>query len=268
MDNILNRQIKGLIEEYPHVGRILDEYGIGCVPCSVGTCLLKDIVDIHNLTPDAEQKMMTRIGHVVDPNRDVRIPLREKRVAPTKQKYSPPVHKLVEEHAWILRWATLIPMVTERADVATEEGRAMILAGVDFIRSYADQYHHAKEEEILFKYFDPNVDIVKVMLADHETARGHVRAIVEGVERRDAAAVREHLLAYGELLKEHIKKEDEILYPWMDRQLSDTEVGRMFAQFHEVDEQFGEKPRQQKRFIQDLETRWEAMTEEVMEGAR
>lgn len=253
MEHILNRQIKGLIDDYPQVGPILDQYGIGCVPCSVGTCLLKDIVDIHNLDPETEQKMMTRIARIVFPDREVRIPPREKKTVTTKQAYSPPVRKLVEEHTWIKRWAALIPSVTERADVSADAGRALVLAGVDFIRSYADKYHHAKEEEILFKYFDPDLDIVKVMLADHETARAHVRAIVEGVEGRDNAAVREHLLAYGELLKEHIKKEDEILYPWMDRQLTDSQIGRLFSQFREADERFGDEPREMENWIETLE---------------
>lgn len=253
MDNMLNRQIKGLIDEYPEIGRILDEYGIGCVPCSVGTCLLKDIVDIHNLAPEAEQEMMTRVARVVHPDREIRIPLREKKAAPANPTYSPPIRKLVDEHTWIKRWAALIPAAVDRADIATDDGRALILDGVDFIRSYADKYHHAKEEDILFKYFDPETDIVQVMLADHETARAHVRAVVEGVERRDAAAVKEHLLAYADLLNEHIKKEDEILYPWMDRQLSDPQVGELFSKFAEVDRHFGEQPRKQERFILELE---------------
>jgi hemerythrin-like domain-containing protein len=253
VDNMLNRPIKGLIADYPQVGPILDEYGIGCVPCSVGTCLLKDIVGIHNLAPEAEQKMMTRIARVIYPDQDVRIPLREKKTASANPKLSPPIRKLVEEHKWIKRWAALIPVVAERADVETENGRAIVLAGVEFIRSYADKYHHAKEEDILFKYFDPDLDIVQVMLADHETARAHVRAVVEGVERRDVATVREHLLAYAELLNEHIKKEDDVLYPWMDRQLSDTQVGELFAQFARVDEAFGETPRRQEKWIERME---------------
>lgn len=51
MENILNKEIKGIIDTYPEVGKILEEYGIGCAPCSVGSCLMKDIVGIHNLDP-------------------------------------------------------------------------------------------------------------------------------------------------------------------------------------------------------------------------
>ena len=37
------------------------------------------------------------------------------------------------------------------------------LDAVDFIRSYADRFHHAKEEELLFACFDEELDILKAM---------------------------------------------------------------------------------------------------------
>ena len=52
MEAYLNKGIKEVIDEFPEVEKILDEYGIGCGPCSVGTCLLKDIVEIHDLPSD------------------------------------------------------------------------------------------------------------------------------------------------------------------------------------------------------------------------
>ena len=46
MQEYLNKGIKEVIKQFPPVADILNEYDIGCVPCSVGTCLLKDIVQI------------------------------------------------------------------------------------------------------------------------------------------------------------------------------------------------------------------------------
>ena len=37
-----NKGIKDIIGEFPKVADILEEYGIGCGPCTVGICLLKD----------------------------------------------------------------------------------------------------------------------------------------------------------------------------------------------------------------------------------
>jgi hemerythrin-like domain-containing protein len=161
--------------------------------------------------------------------------------------------KLVDEHVLIKRWVALIPEVVKILDVESEEGRQLILNGVDFIRSYADKYHHAKEEEILFEYFDKNLDILQVIYEDHRQARRHVQAILEALGRRDRESIGEHLSAYGELLAEHIKKEDEILYPWMERNLSMTQIGELFSRFNKADQQAGDSPEKYEEFINTVE---------------
>jgi len=217
MKKYLNMGIKEIISGFPKVADILNEYHIGCVPCSVGSCLLKDVVEIHNLPKEQEVEMMYKIEKTIYPDRNVKMPVIEKAVVkPREIKYSPPMRRLVDEHVLIKRWIALIPKVIDDMEI--------VLKGIDFIKNYADKFHHTKEEEILFKYFDENLDILKTMHEDHETGRAHVRAIVEAVERRDKNTIAEHLNGYKDLLTEHIKKEDEILYPWMDRNLSMRQI--------------------------------------------
>lgn len=257
MEKYLNAGIKDIIKQFPEVDKILSEYNIGCAPCNVGSCLLKDIVEIHNLAPETEKELLTKIAKVIYPGKTVNIPIRKAyKVLSAVPKSSPPIKKLMDEHTLIKRWAALIPLVAESIDLNADEGKDIIMKGVDFIRNFADKYHHAKEENILFKQFDENLDIIKTMHADHEDARAHVRAIVEGVEEKNKEKVVEHLTAYAELLTEHIKKEDEILYPWMDREFSDKQVGLLFAQFSEVDEQFGDAPKKYEEFICRLEKKF------------
>ncbi len=243
MEQYLKTPIKEVITKFPKAGKILEEYEIGCVPCSVGSCLLKDVVEIHHLPEEEEQGLMARIAEEIYPGREIMVP-RVKRKGKDKSrelKYSPPMKKLVEEHVLIKRWIVLIPQVLEALDVESAEDRQLILEGVNFIRSYADRFHHAKEEDILFKYFDEHSDILKTMLEDHVKGRGHAMAISEALEKKEREGIVEHLMAYRELLTEHIKKEDEILYPWMDRSLSVTQVGELFSRFIGVDEATDQK---------------------------
>ena len=259
MEKYLNKGIKELILEFPGVAGILNEYNIGCVPCSVGSCLLKDIVQTHNLSPLDEEEMMFKIAEVIYPGRKIKIPEIERKVQPKSKeiKYSPPIKKLVDEHDLIKKWLALIPAVIEKLDIETEEGRYIMLEGVSFIRLYADGFHHAKEEDILFKYFDNNLDIIKAMYEDHTTARGHVRTIVESLEIKDKTTIIEHLNGYKELLTEHIKKEDEILYPWMDRELSIQQIGELFAKFNEAEEKTGKDMVENcKRFVTEAEQKY------------
>jgi len=266
LEDYLNKGIKDVISKFPGVADILDQYNIGCVPCTVGTCLLKDIVAIHNLSEEDEQKLMAGIAAVIEPGRTaVKPPVKIKRqTKPEAIRYSPPLKRLVDEHVLIKKLVGLIPKVIENLQVESEEGRQLILQTVDFIRSYADKYHHAKEEEILFRYFDEDSDILKAMRQEHEEARSHIRAILDALDKRDKDAIAEHLNAYHDLLAEHIQKEDEILYPWMDRNLSVTQVGELFSAFAEVEEKTDKNIIDEcRRFVIELEEKTSRFMKEV-----
>ena len=253
----LNKGIKEIITEYPEVEQILDEYEVGCGACEEGLCLLKDIVDIHNLDDDLETELMSRISKVIYPNKKVMFPKRKRKTQGRKEiKYSPPMKKMVDEHVLIKRWLALIPKVIDELDLETEEGIQLINNGIDFIRNYADKYHHAKEEDETFKYFDENLDIIKVIRNDHVKVRGHVKVMLQAIKNKDKNTLAEHLSAYSEILPEHIKKEDEILYPWMDRSLTTKQIGQLYSKFNEIDEEYGEAPEKHRIFIEQLESRY------------
>ena len=259
MEAYLDKGIKEIIAEFPGVEDVLNDYDIGCGPCTVGLCLLKDIVTIHRLSEDQEQQLMARIAKAIHPEQDIRIPRVEKKTEAKSRefKYSPPMKKLVDEHVLINRWIALIPEVVKNLDVESEEGRRLILAGIDMIRSYADKFHHAKEEDILFKYFDESSDILKVMHEDHTRARSLVKEMQDALERRDRKTIAKSLMAYRELLTEHIRKEDEILYPWMDNQLSTHQLGELFSKFDEADQRIGVPTDKYESFIDRLENKFE-----------
>lgn len=266
MDTYLKAPIKETIDRFPAVGAILEEFGIGCVPCSIGTCRLDDVVEIHNLPAGEEEAMMARIAAVIAPGRAVRLPEAAGRPRPAQPRripYSPPIKRLVDEHARIKRFIALIPAIAGRLDLESEEGREWILRAVDFIRTYADRHHHAKEEDVLFARFRPELEILQSMLEDHRRGRAHVKAILDGLERRDAARVAAGLHGYAAILTEHIKKEDEILYPWMDRNLSTRQVGEIYAKFEELDEQFAAAQENYESFVADLEKTFTAQGAEV-----
>ena len=110
--------------------------------------------------------------------------------------------------------------------------------GLDFIRNYADAWHHAKEEVHLFPALEAagmprDGGPVGVMLHEHEVGRSHVGVMAEHL---DAAAegdgparatVVEHALAYADLLEAHIQKEDGILFNMADQVLPAEEHERL-----------------------------------------
>ena len=255
MKELLTRYIKDVMKEFPATQKVLTEFGIGCTSCNLGICLLKDIVDIHNLSQENELKLWQKIGEIVFAGQKFEIPKIERKV---KQKsndtqFCPPIRELVDEHKVIMRLINKIPALLKTIDLKQEADKQILRNAIDFIRMYADAFHHAKEEKILFGFFDPASDIIASFLKEHDIGRGYVRATVEGINIGNAIAVAENLTAYGALLTEHIKKEDEILYPWMNRSLSDSQVGQLFSKFAQVNEEYRVSAAQQVAFVEKLD---------------
>lgn len=63
--DIGNRAVKDVVAEHPDVGAVLQKYDIGCVTCGVGICLLKDVVSIHGLEKEAEEKIEAELSKLL-----------------------------------------------------------------------------------------------------------------------------------------------------------------------------------------------------------
>ena len=265
MDDYMKMGVKPLIEAVPEVGTILDRYGIGCVQCTIGTCKFEDVVKLHALPSEDETQVMLQVEQAIYPERDVPPPQARAAAAPPRGPeieseivYSPPVQRLVDEHKWIKRLLALVPDIVSEMRASGEMDADLLLAAVDFIRGYADRFHHMKEEDILFDYTDREAQVVRVILEDHDHARAFVRAIVQATEDGDPAAAWANLTDYRALLTEHITKEDEILYPHIDRALTTSQVGEIFRRFEEVEAELPDDiPHRYERFIIGLAARFQ-----------
>lgn len=239
MEKWLKTGIQDVIKKFPKVGEILNSFNIACTTCVPGTCLLGDVVGIHNLSPQDEAEMMYQIEKEIYPDRDVVKAVVDPTANQTPKEivYSPPVKELVDEHVLIKRWLALVPKVAEILEEGKRDIWEEVKQGALFCRFYADKFHHAKEEDILFKFVDEDSDIIKIMLDDHVFGRENVGLILEAAEEKDAEKAIKHLKAFWEMLTEHIKKEDEILFPWIDRKLSNSQVGQLFSKFSVVNKE-------------------------------
>lgn len=57
-----NKNIKEAIQAHPRIGEILDRFEIGCTKCTVGTCLLQDVVSVHFLGAETEARIEAEIN--------------------------------------------------------------------------------------------------------------------------------------------------------------------------------------------------------------
>ena len=57
-----SEDIQSVLKKHPGIGEILDKYEIGCIKCSVGTCLLQDVVSVHFLGNEIEAQIEADIN--------------------------------------------------------------------------------------------------------------------------------------------------------------------------------------------------------------
>jgi len=159
---------------------------------------------------------------------------------------------LMEEHRVIERALASLETAANRLSAGQVIPMDFFLKAADFIKGFADGCHHKKEEGILFVAMDANgmaqdAEPVSIFLEEHEQGRRLTRAMREGaewVQAGDTSAqsqVIQNALDYVTLLREHIQKEDHILFPMADNVISVGQHQQMMADFNRIEhEETGE----------------------------
>ncbi len=102
---------------------------------------------------------------------------------------------------------------------------------LDFFHVFVDRCHHGKEEEYLFpkmqeRGLPADKGPIPVMLHEHMGGRNTVKALAEALPRAKQgssvalAEVATNLAILAEHLREHIDKENDILFPLADQAFS------------------------------------------------
>jgi len=153
---------------------------------------------------------------------------------------------LSDEHQNILKVIESMLSTCEGLESGNQVDVIYFENAIAFIKIYADKYHHAKEEDILFKAMLENVNNIHcnpihVMLYEHETGRNYVKGMEEGLTNNDKQQIIDNARGYCYLLKDHIYKEDNVLYPMAEEALSDNEkenVQRLYDEANAKNQHF------------------------------
>ncbi len=166
---------------------------------------------------------------------------------------------LEDDHVYILQLIDVMEAMAESSepDIADMED------AVDLIKSFADGLHHAKEETLLFPLmaghgFSTQQGPVAMMLHEHTQGRAFVKEMTENIElfkNGDLSAlslIYSNMLGYGELLRNHISKENNVLFRMANQALPKEDQEFLFKQFEEIENR-GISNHQKKDFIDRIE---------------
>lgn len=157
-----------------------------------------------------------------------------------------PTDTLRAEHRVIERVLGAVEAAARRLDAGRALDAAFFVLASDFIRGFADGCHHRKEEGILFPALQAagipsEGGPIAVMLHEHDLGRQFtavMRAAAEKLQAGDTSArddVVRAATAYASLLRQHIAKEDNILFMMADRVLDADAQARIAEEFERVE---------------------------------
>lgn len=127
---------------------------------------------------------------------------------------------LIEEHKVVLNLMQKLETCLAGEKCTLEQ----IEENLNFFIYYVDGFHHAKEEEVLFKWMienNPGLEFGPIAVMSHEHDLGRtmikranelVQKLKQSFDKNEFEELRDCLGMFFSMLRQHISKEDNVLY--------------------------------------------------------
>lgn len=170
------------------------------------------------------------------------------------------IELMVEEHRNIKRMLLVIRKYCYKVLKNEEINYSDFFVLIEFVRNYADNHHHGKEEKLLFDKMVKELGTAaeKVvrngMLVEHDLGRLYMQeleiAVNKVINGDDEAKldIIANAISYTHLLYRHIEKEDNVVYQFAEKNLS-TETQEILEHECKKFEQDARDKNIQKKYI-------------------
>ena len=159
-----------------------------------------------------------------------------------------PIEILIDEHKNVMRLLRTIELAEEAIENGCEFPAEMYRDILHFASEYADRLHHFKEEDQLFPVLEKHNDlqlnkVIDSMKRDHVRARSLITTChdqLDFVEAGDGSAkddARYTMMTYAILLRNHINKEDNVLFAAAARIMPPEELEQLQQDFQQAEQQ-------------------------------
>lgn len=150
---------------------------------------------------------------------------------------------LMHEHDAILFSLKVLEEICSRIELRKDVLVKDITDLIDFLKLFADKCHHGKEEGFLFPALkEAGMPVengpIGIMLAEHTMGRNFIRQMQESVTDTEfrKEAFGKSARGYIALMRDHIEKENNVLFPMGDVKLTDSKQRELMEAFEKFEE--------------------------------
>ncbi len=145
---------------------------------------------------------------------------------------------LISDHEDILLTLNILERISLLIETNNEVDLVDVIRIIYFMKIFGDEFHHGKEEGILFPAFG-NAGIIKQngmlkeIFAEHERERELINSLRDSVfgESVQYSTFIQTSNSYISLIRDHIKKENYHIFPDGDEMLSDEKQEEILNKF-------------------------------------
>ena|SRR5664280_1563654 len=152
------------------------------------------------------------------------------------------IDDLKNEHDAILSAIQILERMIAGIEKAPSVNTKDMQDFIGFLKEFADKCHHGKEEGLLFPALiqaglPEKGGPIGVMLADHAQGRQFIRDMEESLTPEvDRVKLAQAAGGYAALLRNHIQKENTLLFPMSEKMLTETQLEQLYEGFEEHEE--------------------------------
>jgi len=157
---------------------------------------------------------------------------------------------LVNEHGLIRQFLDNLSLAGECIEEGRRPPREFFDQAIVFARTFADKFHHFKEEDMLFVRLaqrhggeiDAQLEALKHQHVRGRTLVSGMAESIEGYAADDSArtsTLLESMAAYGSLLRHHIHTEDHVFFPLARKKLDGADKRELETEFLKIQGKYG-----------------------------
>jgi hemerythrin-like domain-containing protein len=163
-----------------------------------------------------------------------------------------PTEELKAEHKGVLKMIEILQAIIGKMDSKESFDKGQMEHIMEFLKVFVDKCHHGKEEEFLFPALEEagiprEAGPIGVMLQEHQTGREFIAKMSASLDDLYKAGIdaksafKKAAESYIQLLRQHIDKENNVLFPMAEKRLSQERQNQMSEQFDQLErERIGE----------------------------
>jgi len=162
-----------------------------------------------------------------------------------------PVEELMHEHQHILKVVNALKILADRIEQGDVVDIELLHGAGRFLYEFADVCHHGKEEAVLFPAMErsgvPEQGCpLGALRSEHTAGRRMVASFRKSVEayasNREVAraGLVSDIAAIAKFYPDHIWKEDDMVFPMVDRLFEPEDLEQLRVDFDKAEEELGE----------------------------